>query len=70
MSRKRLDKFRNPKMISSRIEKEDAIKFETILEYRDNLTLQDFMNLAITEYISGNLYLSGTKFQIRDTNEQ
>ena len=58
--RRRLNKFRETKMVSARVELEDYNKFYNLLEYRDHVNLQDFVNIAIVNYISGNLYFSGS----------
>lgn len=65
MSRPKKYDFKNPKMFSSRCEEDDFNKFEQLIRYRDNMSLQEFVNRVIIEYISGNLYLSGSKFQVK-----
>lgn len=62
MGRKRKQGFTKSKMMASRVEETDFVKFENLVNLRDGRKLQDFMNLFVTEYISGNLYLSGTTF--------
>ena len=65
MSRPKKFDFKKPKMFSSRCEEGDFLKFEQTIKYRDGKTLQEFVNLMVTEYISGNLYLSGDHFGIK-----
>ena len=65
MGRRKKQGFIKPKMMSSRVEEEDFVKFETLINLRDGLKLQDFQNLLITQYISGNIYLSGSSFQTK-----
>lgn len=52
------------KMLASRVEESDYLKFESLIKHRDGKKLQEVMNLFVTEYISGNLYVSGSGFQI------
>lgn len=60
--KKKKQEFKDPKMFSARCEAEDFQKFEQIIRYRDGLKLQEFVNLLISEYVSGSIYLSGSKF--------
>jgi len=65
MGRKKKPGFRNMKMMSSRVELDDYERFEYLAKRRDRKNLQDLMNLFVTEYISGALYLSGSGFGVR-----
>jgi len=65
MSRPRKLNFKNPKMLSARVEEEDFIKFEQLIKYRDRKSLQEFVNVLLVEYISGSLYLSGSNFCVK-----
>ncbi len=65
MGRKKKEGFKEPKMFSSRVELEDYNKFNAILKYRDGKKLQEVVNLFIVEYISGNIYLSGSGFGVK-----
>ena len=60
MGRKRKVGFQKMKMLASRIEESDYIKLEYILKNRDGKSLQDAMNLFVREYVSGNIYISGS----------
>jgi hypothetical protein len=64
MGRRKKIGFTKPKMLSSRVEEADFLKFEDIVNNRDGKSLQDFLNIFVTQYISGNLYLSGSTFKI------
>lgn len=48
------------KMLASRVEEGDYVKFEFILKNRDGKTLQDAVNLFVVNYISGNVFFSGS----------
>lgn len=60
MGRRKKIGFSNMKMLASRVEESDYLKFEFILKNRDGKTLQDAINLFVVNYISGNVYFSGT----------
>ena len=60
MGRKRKVGFTNMKMLASRVEESDYVKFEFILKNRDGKTLQEAMNMFVREFISGNLSISGS----------
>ncbi|MDO8659921.1 MAG: hypothetical protein Q7K54_04990 [Candidatus Parcubacteria bacterium] len=62
MPNRRKEKFRDVKMLSSRIEKEDYLKLEQMLESK-NLSVQQFMNNMVRSFISGTVQVSGTMFQ-------
>lgn len=62
---KRLAKFQNPRMISARVEKTDAEKFELILAQQQYLTLQDYVGFALTMFISGTVYVDGKDFVVK-----
>ena len=64
MGRRKKIGFTKPKMLSSRLEEEDFFKFENIVNNRDGRSLQDFMNIFVIQYISGNLHLSGSSFKV------
>lgn len=60
MGRKKKPGFANMKMLASRVEESDYIKFEFMLKNRDGKNLQEAVNTFVREYISGNLHFSGT----------
>lgn len=60
MGRRRKPGFGQMKMLASRVEESDYLKFEFILKNRDGKTLQDAINLFVVNYISGNVYFSGS----------
>jgi hypothetical protein len=63
-------KFTTPKMLSSRVEESDYFKLDKLLYSRDMILLQDFLNLVVTEYISGNIYMhEGKLYGDRDKHE-
>jgi hypothetical protein len=68
MGRKKKPGFGQMKMLASRVEESDYVKFEFILKNRDGKTLQDAINLFVVNYISGNIYLSGSTFMVRDNH--
>lgn len=61
MVNRRKEKFQDVKMLSSRIEKEDYIKLEHMLESK-NLSVQQFMNSVVRSFISGTIVHSGSLF--------
>ena len=70
MGRKKKPGFKEMKMLASRIEKEDYHKFESVVIRSGKKTLQEMMNLFVTEMISGNLYLSGSGFGLGGYNNE
>lgn len=66
MGRPKKPGFKEMKMLSSRVELEDYLKFEKIIKYRDGKKLQQMLNKFIVEYISGNIYLDGDKFEVKE----
>lgn len=66
MGRKKKPGFTEMKMLSSRVELEDYNKFNAILKYRDGKKLQEILNMFIVEYISGNIYLTGSHFGVKN----
>ena len=66
MGRRRRPGFNNAKMLSSRVEQYDYDQFERILKKRDGKSLQEVVNLFVTEYVSGNIYVSGSGFGVKD----
>lgn len=66
MGSKKKEGFKNVKLLSSRIELSDYNKFNAILKYRDGKKLQEILNMFIVEYISGNLYLTGSSFGVKE----
>ena len=62
MGRKRKPGFREPRMLSSRVEFSDFCKFEDKMKRQDGKTLQEMLNLFVVNYISGNIYLKDDKF--------
>lgn len=68
MGRKKKAGFIKPKMFSARVEEEDFLKFENIVNNRDGKNLQDFVNLFMNQYIAGTVYLSGSTFKTTETS--
>ena len=61
MARRKKDTFGESKMLSSRVEKSDYMKFDQLIKYRDGIpSLQAAVNLFVVNYISGNVYFSGS----------
>jgi len=54
MARRKKYTFKNPKMFSSRVEREDYYKVERKL-HEDGLTLQQFLNAVVRGYITGSV---------------
>jgi len=54
MPRRKKYKFRNPKMLSSRIEMEDYYKIKKKMR-EDVINLQQFLNTVVRCYISGTI---------------
>ena len=69
MARRKKNTFRNQKMLSSRVELDDYFKFEAVVKKSGKKSLQQILNLFVTEMISGNLYLSGSGFVTGESNE-
>lgn len=65
MKRRKRISFKNPKMMSSRIESDIFTEFEKLIRYRDCSDLQTVMNTFVDQYVSGNLYLSGSRFCVK-----
>ena len=61
MGRKKLNKFKDPKMFSSRVERENYEKFEIYLK-KTGRSLQDMLNSFMVSCISGSVQLSGSLF--------
>lgn len=59
MGRKKIDKFKNPKMIASRVEESDYHKLDVALS-QQHKTLQDLINTFVVQFVSGTLYYSGS----------
>ncbi len=53
-------------MFSSRVEYEDFIKFEKLIKYRDNLTLQEAVNIFVVNYVSGSILIKDGKVKINE----
>ncbi len=64
---KRLNKFIEPRMISGRVEKADADKVADIIGKQVYVSLQDFVNFSVQQFISGNIYISGSSFHIKNS---
>jgi hypothetical protein len=60
MGRKKKFLFKEPKMLASRIEKSDFEKISFLLE-NNNISVQEFINTIVRQYISGNINLSGSE---------
>ena len=65
MGRRRKYSFKDPKMFSSRVEREDYYLVEKKM-HKDMITLQDFINTVIKEYISGTIYFSGSEMCFKE----
>ena len=63
MGRRKKHTFKEPKMLSSRIENSDVLKIEQLLK-RDRATVQEFLNEICRLYISGSIVMSGSNFVI------
>lgn len=61
MGRKKLNRFREQKMMAARVETSDYLKFEFMLNNKDGKNLQEAINGFIVSYISGNLTFSGSQ---------
>jgi len=59
MPNRRKEKFKQTKMLSSRVEQTDYDKLEAVLEDK-NLSVQQWMNSAVRSTISGTLSFSGS----------
>lgn len=68
MGRRKKPGFTNMKMLASRVEESDYDKFESLIELTGK-SLQQVVNLFVVNYISGNIYLSGSSFAVRVKNE-
>ena len=53
--------FTAPKMLAARVEEIEYGKFEKIMKYRDNLTLQEFINVVVENYVSGSFSIKDGK---------
>lgn len=64
MGRKKKPGFTNQKMLSSRIELDDYIKFEDVLQrqYGKRIRIQEVMNSFVRSCITGSIKLSGSLF--------
>lgn len=64
MGRRKTVGFTNQKMLASRIELDDYIKFEDIVQpqYGRRLKIQEVMNMFVRSCISGTIQMSGTLF--------
>lgn len=60
MGRKRKVGFANMKMLASRVEESDYVKFEFILKNRDGKSLQEAINMFVRDFVSGSLCISGS----------
>ena len=60
MSRSKKEGFMKMKMLSSRVEEEDYLKFEAVLRLRDHKNIQEALNGFIVSYISGAIQFSGS----------
>ena len=56
--------FTNQKMLASRVELDDYIKFEDIVQpqYGKRLKIQEVMNMFVRSCISGSIRMSGSLF--------
>jgi len=61
MPNRRKEKFKETKMLSSRIEQSDYVKLEELLE-NQNLSVQQFVNSMVRSFISGAIQHSGSMF--------
>jgi hypothetical protein len=69
MGRKKLPGFRDMKMLASRIEKEDYLKFEDQLK-KTGKNLQQVLNLFVVNYISGSIQLQGNEFVVGEKKNE
>lgn len=61
MPNRRKEKFRETKMLSSRVEQADYNQLESLLETK-NLSVQQFVNSVVRSFISGTIQYSGSLF--------
>lgn len=59
MPNRKKEKFKQTKMLSSRVEQLDYDKLETLLTSQ-NLSVQQFVNSVVRGYISGTIQFSGS----------
>jgi hypothetical protein len=66
MSKRAKYKFRQIKMLSSRVEQFDFDKAEQMLS-KNHLTVQDFVNIVLVNYVSGTFDIipSGSDYVMR-----
>jgi len=64
MGRHRKPGFKNQKMLASRVELDDYIKFEDIMypQFGKRVKIQEVMNMFIRSCISGSIQRSGSLF--------
>lgn len=62
--------FKYPKLMSARVDADTYSQFEKLIRYRDAMNLQEVVNLFIDQYVSGNLYVSGSKFHVKDEEQK
>ena len=64
MGRHKKPGFSNQKMLASRVELNDYIKFEDILypQYGKRIKIQEVMNMFVRSCISGSIKMSGSLF--------
>ena len=64
MGRRKKPGFTNQKMLASRIELDDYIKFEDIVQpqFGKRLKIQEVMNMFVRSCISGTIQVSGSLF--------
>lgn len=71
MGRRKKPGFTNQKMLSSRIELDDYIKFEEVLQrqYGKRVKVQEVLNSFVRSCISGSIIASGSLFTGGETHE-
>ena len=64
MGRRRKPGFNNQKMLASRVELDDYIKFENALypQFGKRVKIQEVMNMFVRSCISGSIKVSGSLF--------
>lgn len=60
MGRRKKQGFQSMKMMAARVEEADYVKFEFLLKNRDGKTLQEAVNLFVVNFLSGNIFFSGS----------
>lgn len=63
---RRINKIKNPKMVSARVERTDVQQFEVLLEKQRYFSLQDVINFTVVQFISGNIFFTGSQIGMKE----